>query len=227
MEKTLRAEVESDINSIPIHQRGSIITLRCIIKQMVIKNQEAKQALENYNRTVDITKFPGKNVPTTCLCLNAIAGALGDDDLPTNTIRKVIEGYAKLSTNLFNNFCTSQTALRQGSFYMNLVQGTPLLQSQLNDLLNNLEVALSKSSWRKIMVMCHCITPPIFFLGRQCWWWKRNQGCTGNGCNNQSTMGQMGETICQVPPLQRKRTHPSLMPWLHQERQAGHDQSLK
>ena len=48
MEKTLCAKVESDINSIPLHQRGSITTLRCIIKRMVIKNQEAKDALENY-----------------------------------------------------------------------------------------------------------------------------------------------------------------------------------
>ena len=91
MEETLRAEVDSDINSIPKHQRGLITTLRCIIKPMVIKNQEAKDALENYIRSFDITKFPGKNVPTACLCLKAIAGALGDNDLPTNIIRKVLE----------------------------------------------------------------------------------------------------------------------------------------
>ncbi len=66
MEKTLRTEVESDINSIPKHQRSLITTLHCIIKQMVIKNHKAKDALENYIRSSDITKFPGKNVPT-CL----------------------------------------------------------------------------------------------------------------------------------------------------------------
>jgi hypothetical protein len=111
MEKTLCAEVDLDINSIPKHQHGLITTLRCIIKQMVIKNQEAKDALENYIRSFDITKFPGKNVPTACLCLKAIAGALGDNDLPTNTIRKVLKGFAKLSTTSFNNFCSSQIAL--------------------------------------------------------------------------------------------------------------------
>ncbi len=42
-------------------------------------------------------------------------------------------------TTSFNDFCSSQTALHRGSFYMNLMRGTPL-QSQLNDLLNNLEV---------------------------------------------------------------------------------------
>jgi hypothetical protein len=54
MEKTLRAKVESDINSIPLCQRGSITTLRCIIKRMVIKNQEAKDSLENYIQTLTL-----------------------------------------------------------------------------------------------------------------------------------------------------------------------------
>jgi hypothetical protein len=111
MEKTLRAEVDSDINSIPKHQCGLITTLCCIIKQMVIKNQEAKDTLVNYIRSFYITKFPGKNVPTACLCLKAVAGALGDNDLPTNTIRKVLEGFAKLLMTSFNDFCSSQIAL--------------------------------------------------------------------------------------------------------------------
>jgi hypothetical protein len=42
MEKTLRIKVKSNINSILLRQRGSITTLQCIIKWMVIKNQEAK-----------------------------------------------------------------------------------------------------------------------------------------------------------------------------------------
>jgi hypothetical protein len=100
MEKTLCAKVKSEINSIPKHQRGSITTLRCIIKRMVIKNQEAKDALENYIRTFDITTFPGENIPTACLCLKAIAGALRDNDLPTNTIKKVLEGFCNIVNKL-------------------------------------------------------------------------------------------------------------------------------
>jgi hypothetical protein len=69
MEKILHAVVKLDINTIPKHQRGMITTLRCIvIKQMVIKNQEAKVALENYIRSFDITKIPGKKCPH-CLSL--------------------------------------------------------------------------------------------------------------------------------------------------------------
>jgi hypothetical protein len=112
MEKTLRAEVKSDISCIPLCQKGSITTLRCIIKRMVIKNQEAKDFLKNYIRTFDITKFPCENVPTACLRLKAVARSLGDKDLPSNTIRKVLEGFAKSSTQAFNDFCSSQIALR-------------------------------------------------------------------------------------------------------------------
>ena len=94
MEKTLCSEVESDLNSISKHQHGSITTLQCIIKQMVVRNQEARDTLETYFKTFDITKFPGENVTTACLCLKAVARALGENDLPMNLVRKVLEGFA-------------------------------------------------------------------------------------------------------------------------------------
>jgi hypothetical protein len=106
---------------------------------MVMKNQEAKDALKNYIRKLDITKFPGENVPTACLCLKAIARALGNDDLPSNTIRKVLEGFGKSSMKSFNEFCYSQIALRHGSFYADIMRGSSL-QSQLSNLLNDIEV---------------------------------------------------------------------------------------
>lgn len=138
MDKTLRAEVESDMISIPKNQRGAISTLRCIIKRMVVRNQEARDALENYIKTFDITKFPGENVPTACLRLKAVARALNPKDLPTNIIRRVLEGFGKSSTMSFNEFCTSQIAMRRGSFYEKLMHSSPL-QTQLNDVLNDIE----------------------------------------------------------------------------------------
>jgi hypothetical protein len=138
MEPTLHAEVESDIISMPRQQRGSITTLRCIIKQMVMKNQEAKDALENYIKDFDITQFPGENVPTACLCLKAIARALGNGNLPSNTICKVLEGFGKSSTKSFNDFCSSQIALRRGCSYTNIMKGKSL-QSELCNLLDDIE----------------------------------------------------------------------------------------
>jgi hypothetical protein len=105
---------------------------------MVVRNQEARDALGNYIKDFDITKFPGENVPTACLRLKAVARALGAKDLPTNTIRRILEGFGKSSTTSFNEFCTSQIALRRGSFYDKLMHSSSL-QTQLNDVLNDLE----------------------------------------------------------------------------------------
>jgi hypothetical protein len=63
---------------------------------MVVQNQEAQDALQTYIKTFDITNFPSKNVPTPCLCLKAVAHALGDKYLPTNAICKVLIGFAKI-----------------------------------------------------------------------------------------------------------------------------------
>jgi hypothetical protein len=106
---------------------------------MVVKNQEAKDALENYIRDFDITKFPGENVPTACLRLNAVARALGDGNLSSNTIHKVLEDFGKSSTKSFNDFCSSQIALPRGCFYADIMKGKSL-QYQLSSLLNDIGV---------------------------------------------------------------------------------------
>jgi hypothetical protein len=138
MEKTLHSEIESDLNSIPKNQRGSVTTLCCIIKRMVVRNQEAQDALENYIKTFDTTYFPGKNVPIACLRLKAVARALGEKGLLTNAEQRVLEDFAKSSTSSFNEFCASQIALGHGSFYDKLMSNNSL-QTQLNDVLNDLE----------------------------------------------------------------------------------------
>ena len=105
---------------------------------MVIKNQESLDALENYIKTFDITKFPGENVPIACLCLKAVAKALGTNDLPKNVICKILEGFSKSSTRSFNEFCASQIALRRGSPAQDIIRNKPLY-SQLVSVLTDLE----------------------------------------------------------------------------------------
>jgi hypothetical protein len=140
MEKTLRTEVESDISSFPKTKQGSITTLCLIMKRMIVKNREARDALELYIKIFDITTFPGENVPITCLRLNAVATALGNDDLPTNIIRKVLDGFAKSSTKSFNDVCSSQVAMRRTSFYKEILKNSSL-HKQLVDVLNDLKNA--------------------------------------------------------------------------------------
>jgi hypothetical protein len=55
-----------------------------------------------------------------------------------NAVQRVLEGVAKSYTSSFNEFCTSQIALRRGSFYDKLMSYNSL-QTQLNDVLNDLK----------------------------------------------------------------------------------------
>jgi hypothetical protein len=67
MEPTLHSEVNSNLHGIPLHQRSSMTTLRCIIKRMVVKNQEAHYALETYIKPSS-SSVPGRKC-THCLSL--------------------------------------------------------------------------------------------------------------------------------------------------------------
>jgi hypothetical protein len=116
MERTLCSKVESDMKSLPLQKQKGVNTMLCfIIKHMVVHNQEAKDALETYLKTFDITAFPGKNVPIACLRLKAVARALGINDLPKNIVQTILEGFSKSSTDTFNNVCKSKIAMQSDS----------------------------------------------------------------------------------------------------------------
>jgi hypothetical protein len=93
MEVTLCAEVESDLQGLPVNHHGAVTMLRFIIKCLIIRNQEAWDALEDYAKTFDIRNFPGKNVPTACLKLKAVINVLGNKT-PSNAVCTILEGFA-------------------------------------------------------------------------------------------------------------------------------------
>jgi hypothetical protein len=141
LDKTLHAEVESDLCSLSISQQGSLTTLCYIIKQLVVKNQEARDALKEYLKNFDIRKFSGENVPLACLRLKAVATSLGSNNLPTNVICKLLEGFAKSATVFFNKVCTSKLALRCGSICQKLFKDTSL-HTQLVDFSTTLNLSI-------------------------------------------------------------------------------------
>jgi hypothetical protein len=66
MNKHLQSEIESDMSGFPKQKQGAITMLQCIIKRMVVKTQEAKDALKSYSwlYNFSIYRSPGtqKNV---------------------------------------------------------------------------------------------------------------------------------------------------------------------
>ncbi len=130
MESTLCAEVESDLKCLPVNQRGAITMLCFIIKRMVIRNQEAWDALEEYIKTFDIRSFPGENGPTAYLKLKVVVTVLGDR-LPSNAVRTILEGFARASTKSFALVCNSKIAMRSDSIYASLVAKQTLVATSL------------------------------------------------------------------------------------------------
>ncbi len=77
-------------------------------------------------------------MPLACLCLKAITTSLGSNNLPTNVICELLEGFAKTAMVSFNKVCTSQLALHLGSISQELFNDTSF-HIQLVDVLNDLE----------------------------------------------------------------------------------------
>ncbi len=137
MEVTLCAEVESDLQGLPVNHRGAITVFRFIIKRLIICNQEAWDALEDYVKTFDIRKFPGKNDPTACLKLKAVINVLGNKT-PSNAVCTILKGFAYASTDTFTDVCKSKIAMRSDSIYASLLAKVPL-RSQVSSTLDDLE----------------------------------------------------------------------------------------
>jgi hypothetical protein len=104
---------------------------------MIVHNQEAWDALEEYVKTFDIRDFPGDNVPTACLKLKAVVAVLGDK-LPSNAVRRILKGFAHASTESFTAVCKSKIAMRSDTIYASLLAKTPL-RTQINTTLDEEE----------------------------------------------------------------------------------------
>jgi hypothetical protein len=137
MEVTLRAEVESDLQGLPVNHSGAVTMLCFIINCLIICNQEVWDALEDYVRIFDICNFPGKNVPTACLKLKAIINVLGDKT-PSNAVCTILGGFTHASTDTSMDVCKSKIAMHSNSIYTSLLAKVPL-HSQVSLTLDNLE----------------------------------------------------------------------------------------
>jgi hypothetical protein len=119
---------------------------------MVIRNQEAWDALEEYIKLFDIRNFPGENVPTACLKLKAVVAVLGDK-LPSNAVRTLLEGFARASTKSFSSVCESKIAMRSDSIYASLLTTIPLCNQvtlMLDDLEQKYQQLITAKKWEGI-----------------------------------------------------------------------------
>lgn len=120
--------------------KGSITLLRLIINRVVQSNQESRRALEEYIKTFDICRFSGEDVTAASLRIKAVARALGVDNLSSDIIHCVLEGFAHASTPMFQTFCATQESLITSSLIRDRLRNKHTLYKMLVDILTDLEI---------------------------------------------------------------------------------------
>ena len=120
--------------------KGSLTLLRLIINRVVQSNQESRRALEEYIKTFDIRRFPGEDVTAASLRIKAVARSIGVDNLPSDIIHRVLEGFSHASTPMFQSFCATQEALITSSLIRDRLRNKQTLYKMLVDILTDLEV---------------------------------------------------------------------------------------
>jgi hypothetical protein len=135
-----------------VNQQGALTMLCFIIKHMVIRNQEAWDALEEYIKMFDIRNFPGENVPIACLKLKAVVTMLSNK-LPSNAVHTILKGFACASTKSFSSVYESKIAMRSDSIYALLLKTIPLFNqvtSMLDDLEQKYQQLITAKKWEGI-----------------------------------------------------------------------------
>ncbi len=206
METTLCSKVESDMKNLPLQkQKGAITKLCFIIKHMVVRNQEAKDTLETYLKTFDITAFTGKDVPIACLCLKVVAWALGNDDLPKNIVQTFLEDFSKSSTDTFKDVCKSKIAMLGDSMYQMLLKNSTL-HKPAHWGLKRPRKQVPRANRRQEVGRSWAYWPIARFLVQSEHWrsWTRNSRPSCLCHYQEDTFWRMVQEICNLSSLQKE-----------------------
>ena len=87
------------------------------MSRIVIKSHEGKVTRQNFTTKVDITAFVGENVADASRKQKAIIWSLDKKDLPSNSLDRILSGFANASQPDFKALCTSQKALLSTPFF--------------------------------------------------------------------------------------------------------------
>ena len=137
MDPTLKAEVLSDLEELEELQRGAISIFYLITKRMVIRNQEAKDAMLEWFNTFDIRNYDNQDVSGASLRIKAISRALGSSNLPTNAVRRILDGFSHATNETFKNLCSTSSAMLSSSLYTHGMR-TKSVATQLHTVLDDL-----------------------------------------------------------------------------------------
>ena len=108
MDSELTALVFDDIEGIENSRaRGAITTFKLMTNRVVLNIQEKVDAYHNWIRKWTILTVDGQNVVIGVSRWKAVLRALGNDNLPTNTLRYLLSGFQQASHEEFAQLCAT------------------------------------------------------------------------------------------------------------------------
>ena len=140
LEPSLYTAVMLEYERKPIQQQGSITLFRLIANRMVLQSYEARRHLLRFIEEFDIRRYPGEDVSLACVRIKEVCTALGDTNLPTDLLSRVLEGFEKSTTEAFRQMCSTLRISFLSSFTRSML-GSLSPHDQLTNLLRDLESA--------------------------------------------------------------------------------------
>ena len=138
LDPSLKAAVSSDLESLPEQERGAITMLFLAIKRVVVRNQEGRDMLTGWIAKFDIRNYNNQDVARACLLIKAVVRAIGEDDLPSNTVRRIVTGMSKASNEDFRQLCQTSLAMLGNSLHRQVFAKLSITQ-HLMSILDDLE----------------------------------------------------------------------------------------
>jgi len=126
MDDQLLVGVESDMAALPRSQRCALTLWYSVAHRINRRTQESQDALIDFIKTFDVRKFDNENVEIAVLMFEAVARALGDENVPSNAPRKLLDGMGQASCRPFRELCASMSSIYAMASFRQEMGSTPL-----------------------------------------------------------------------------------------------------
>ena len=151
MDSSLTELVISDLQQVEEKYHTAPMKLLFAIQRIIVSNQSAIDALQNYVRAFDIRSFPGEDVTLAITRILAVVRMLGSANLPENVFELILGGFSHSSSDIFNSTAgtlrTTVSSSLLGGDIFNKSDAIPTIQTMCTDLETLYLGEMAKKMW--------------------------------------------------------------------------------
>ena len=119
LEKSMTAELKTLVNDdfelVDAEAKGAITVFKIMTNHMVLRNQETVDTLNDWLRNFDIRQINGQNVSVAAGKCRAIIRALDGFGLPSNVLRCLLDGFARVDNESFKSLCVTLSTMNRSA----------------------------------------------------------------------------------------------------------------